>query len=181
MTRKTTPYGRRKARLERRGVRMAQSGITLLNMLNTRLTRQEIDRIIGPCKVALQAFREARGEFAHWVTLCTANHVGTAIEDGGVMRGQRDIFNDAGAALDSIGTRCGREAGEWKPKACTGPEITALADMIAAHSRQAHELTYGEYTEAADKAVARVETARGQVFKNAEPDTTRQLDPRATP
>ena len=166
MTRKSTAYGRRVKRI---GTSLACDGITITAKLNTRLSAAEIARVIDPCKAALQAMREARGGFAEWLTLCTAHHVGEAIEDGGVVRGQRALFADADAALDSIGTRCGRHIGQWTPRACTGPELTALADMIAAHSRQIHELTYGEYTKCADKAVARVETARGDVYRSETP------------
>lgn len=166
--RKSTPYGRRTARLARAGKSLKSDGLTITRHLNTRLSAAEVQRIVEPCKAALQALREARATFAQWVVLCTARHVGIAIEDGGVIRGQRFLFQLGEAVLDKIGDRCGNTAETWTPRACTGPELTALADMIAAHSRQVHELTYGEYTDAVDLAVSRVETVRGQVYFRAE-------------
>lgn len=168
MTKKTTPHGRRLARLSAAGTSRKRDGITMAKMLNTRLTADEINRIMGPCRAALQALREARATYSQWVVLCTASHVATAIEDGGVIRGQRGIFTAAEAALDSIGERCGHTAQAWRPSACHGHELTALADLVAAHSRQVHELTYSEYARAADLAKARVASSGGKVFKMEE-------------
>lgn len=170
MTRKSTPHGRRLARLSAAGTSRKRDGITMAKMINTRLTADEINRIMGPCRAALQALREARATYAQWVVLCTAAHVATAMEDGGVIRGQRCIFTEAETVLDSIGERCGHTAQAWHPSACTGHELSTLADLVAAHSRQVHELTYGEYTRAADLAKARVASSGGQVF-NMEEET----------
>lgn len=162
MSKKTTLYARKRAvghAAER------NNGITMTRMHNTRLTPGEVERILAPCRAALQAFREARACYEHWVALCSAAHVAQAIEDGGIVRGQRWLINEAELALESIGERCGREADTWSTRPCTGPEIAALVDVVAAHSRQVHELTYGEYTRAADLAVARVASMGGQVFK----------------
>jgi hypothetical protein len=167
MSRKSTAYGRRRARLISAGHVLEKDGITMTQVNNTRLSPLEIERIIGRCKAALQALREARATHEQWVALCTARHVGTAIEDSGIVRGQRFLLDLGEAALNSIGDRCGTQQEQWTPGACTGPELSALADMIAAHSRQVHELTYGEYTRAAKKAVARVATKGGQIFVNA--------------
>lgn len=158
---KTTPYARKRANGQ--GPKRCD-GITMARMHNTRLSAPELARIMEPCKLALQAFRQASATHRQWVVLCTASHVATAIEDQGIVRGQRQIIEDAAQALEAIGQRCGEENG-WGPTACTGPELSALADLVAAHSRQLHELTYGEYTRAADRAVARVATDGGAVFK----------------
>lgn len=156
MTRKSTPHARRWAK---------HDGITTTRMNNTRLTPKELDRVLQPCRLALQAFRQATASYSQYVVLCTAGHVALAIEDGGIYRGQREIIEQANAALDTIGARHGRTAGYWHPCACYAAELTALADLVAAHARQLHELTYAEYTRAADKAVARVATVGGQVFR----------------
>lgn len=167
MSRKSTPYGRRTARLARMGKSLRSDGITIAKMLNTRLDEAEVDRIISTCKAALQSLREVRATYHDWATLCTARHVGIAIEDGGIVRGQRFLFDLGEAALDSISDRCGSKPETWTPRPCAGPELTALADMIAAHSRQVRELTYNEYTRAADLAVSRVETMGGRVYRTA--------------
>jgi hypothetical protein len=140
-------------------------GITTTRIYNTRLNPAELARVVQPCRLALQALRAATVSYNQYVVLCTAGHVAQAIEDGGIYRGQREIIEDANAALEAIGERCGRTAEQWHPRACYAPELTALADLVAAHTRQLHELTYREYTSAADKAVARVATVGGLVFK----------------
>lgn len=161
MGKKTTRYARKR---NQGHTHQRSDGITIARMHNTRLTPAEIQRIMAPCNAALAALRQAQGTHTQWVVLCTACHVAMAIEDGGVITGQREIITDAEQVLDAIGARCGNTAAAWKPKACTGPELTALADLVAAHSRQVHELTYGEYTRQFDLAVARVATDGGLVF-----------------
>lgn len=162
MTRKTTRYARKRA--AGHTPRRADS-ISVSRVYTTRLRPAELAQALDPCRQALQAFREARASYAQWVVLCTAGHVAEAIEDGGIYRGQRQIIDEANAALDAIGARQGREAATWRPGPCRGAELAALADLVAAHSRQLHELTYGEYTRAADLAVARVATGGGAVFR----------------
>lgn len=161
MSRKMSAYGRKRALGH---ATQRNNGITMTRMLNTRFKQWEIDRIIGPCRASLQAFREARATFNQWVLLCTAVHVARAIEDGGVIRGQMWLIDEAEQVLNRIGERSGRTREEWASRACTGPEIAALVDLVAAHSRQVHEVTYGEYQAAADLAAARVATDGGQVF-----------------
>ena len=161
MTRKLSTYARNRAQGK---THQRSDGITITRMHNTRLTPRELGRIMEPCKAALQAMRSASANHGHYVTLCTAGHVAQAIEDGGIYAGQREIIDDANRALDAIGERCGRSPDQWQPRACYAPELTALMDLLAAHARQVHELTYGEYTAAADKAVARVATEGGAVF-----------------
>jgi hypothetical protein len=168
MSRKSTAYGRRAARLRAANVSLKRDGITMARMLNTRLTPAEVERIIAPCRQAVKAFQTGSASYAQWVTLCTAGHVAEAIEDGGVIRGQRQIIQEADAVLDAIGEAAGNSADTWRPITLRGLQITALADLVAAHSRQVRELTYGEYTRAADKAVARVATDGGQVFRMEE-------------
>lgn len=164
MSKKTTRYARKRA-MGRATER--NNGITMTRMLNTRLTPREIERILAPCRAALAAFQAAEAIYDQWVVLCTAAHVAQAIEDGGIVRGQRWLIDEAEQALDRIGDRSGRAASAWAASACTGPEIAALVDLVAAHSRQVRELTYGEYTRAADLAVARVASEGGQVFRAA--------------
>lgn len=161
MTKKTTRYARKRAQGH---TYQRSDGITIARMHNTRLTKAEIQRIMVPCRAAVAALRQAQGNYNQWVALCTACHVAMAIEDSGVITGQREIITDAEHALDAIGNRCGGTAAAWKPRACTGPELTALADLVTAHSRQVHELTYGEYTRQFNLAVARVATEGGLVF-----------------
>jgi hypothetical protein len=155
--------GRTKPATRRRWAK--QDGITTTRMMNTRLTPKELDRVLQPCRLALQALRTASATYRQYTVLCTAGHVALAIEDGKVYRGQRDIIEQANAALDAIGERYGRTAEYWRPRACYATELTALSDLVAAHARQLHELTYAEYVQAADKAKARVATEGGKVFQ----------------
>jgi hypothetical protein len=160
MSGRTKPPRRRKY-----AMRAAADGLSTSRRFTTRLTPAEIQRILQPCHKALQAMRTAAASYNQWVVLCTAGHVALAIEDGGVITGQREIIDLANTVLDHIGQRCNLTADRWTPAACYSHELNALADLVAAHSRQVHELTYGEYTRAADKAVARVATDGGQVFR----------------
>ena len=162
MTRKTTAYARKRAHRARIG---ASDGITIARMTNTRLTGAELQRVLEPCRRAVAAFRTGSATYQQWVVLCTAGHVAQAIEDGGIIRGQQEIISEADAVLDAIGARAGTTEATWRPTTLHGREITALADLVHAHNRQVRELTYGEYTRSADKAVARVATNGGAVFR----------------
>lgn len=165
MSRKTTRYARKLAAGQ--ATRRADS-ISVIGVHNTRLRADELGKILGPMRQALQAFREARPTFDDWVILCTTGHAAEAIEDGGIYRGQREIIDDANAVLDAISDRMGRESASWRPGPCRGSDLTALADLVAAHSRQVHELTYGEYRAALKRATARVASAGGVVFRAEE-------------
>jgi hypothetical protein len=82
-----------------------------------------------------------------------------------VIRGQREILAEARQALNAIGERCALPGMGWRPTPCHGPEIAALLDLVAAYSRQLHELTYAEYIRATQLATARVASSGGEVFK----------------
>lgn len=157
MTRKSTAYARR--RTTRRA-----DGISTARMFNTRLTPKEVARIMVPCKDALAAMRQGQASFPQWLALCTAVHVARAIEDGGVFKGQADMIEPARTALDAIGERAAGTGDTWTPPTCYGHELAALIDLVNAHSRQVHELTYGEYTEATRLAESRVLTIGGAAF-----------------
>ena len=169
MTRKTTPYARKRA--AGHGLR-PRDGITTSRTYTTRLKPGEVATILEPCHRALQALSTVSATHHQWVVLCTAGHVAEAIEDGRIIRGQREIIDAANAALAAIGERCGLTATQWHPGPCHNPEITALADLVAAYSRQVRELTYAEYNAAVDRAVARVASVGGQVFRMGEETTT---------
>lgn len=156
--------GRTKPSTRRKWARRAD-GITATRMHNTRLKPDELARVLQPCRLALHAMKTAVANYNQYVVLCTACHVAQAIEDGGIYRGQGQIIEEANAALDAIGERFGRTPERWEPRACYAAELTALSDLIAAYARQLQELTYGEYIKAADKAVARVASVGGAVFK----------------
>lgn len=165
MSRKTTRYARKLAAGQ---VARRADSLSVISVHNSRLRPDELAKILVPMRQALQAFREARPTFDDWVTLCTAGHAAEAIEDGGIYRGQREIIDEANTALNDISERMGREASAWRPEPCRGTDLTALADLVAAHSRQVHELTYGEYRAALKRATARVASAGGMVFRAEE-------------
>lgn len=156
--RKTSAYARK--RTHRRA-----DPFTLINTRNTRLRAHEIERIMTPCRLALEAFQTGQASYRQWVVLNTAATVAIAIEDGRVIRGQRQIIDAAYGVLGDIGERAGRTADAWRPVTCYGPELLALQDLVHAHSRQLHELTYGEYTDCTNLAERRVASGGGQVFR----------------
>jgi hypothetical protein len=158
MTRKTSTYARR--RTTRRA-----DGISTTRMFNTRLTPQETARILVPCKAALAAMQKGQASFSQWLVLCTAVHVAQAIEDCGVIKGQADMIQQARAALEDIGERAAGPGASWTPPTCYGQELAALQDLVNAHSRQVHELIYGEYTAATRLAESRVLSIGGGAFR----------------
>lgn len=158
MTRKTTAYARKRSHTRR------ADGITTARVFNTRLSAAERERILTPCRLARDAMQTATATYRQWVVLCTAVNAARAVEDGKVMTGQSDIIDAADEALTAIGKRGGECADTWRPPTCRGAELLAIQDLVNAHSRQLHEVTYKEYTRAMDLAQRRVASHGGLVF-----------------
>lgn len=134
----------------------------------TRLTPAERQIKLGPPKEALARLRTKTATLADYLELCTAVHNAMAIEDSGVITGQREIIDQAYAALNDIGERAGPvdfDAGTWSPPTCYALELQALDDLWHAYSRQLHEVTYSEFVAAERKALSRVGSGGGLVVK----------------
>lgn len=141
------------------------NGLSVVKVHNTRLTAKEISSTMGRVKAAATALQQGACTFPQWVCLCTAAHVSGAIESGGVIRGQAEIIDDAKTVLTAVGNRAAINGGsEWMPPTCYASEILAIQDLVACHSRQVHEVTYGEYIRATQLARSRVLSAGGQDF-----------------
>lgn len=137
----------------------------------TRLTPTERQIKLDPPREALARLRTKTATLADYLELCTAVHNAYAIEDSGVITGQREIIDHAYAALNEIGERAGPvdfDAGTWSPPTCYAIELQALDDLWHAYSRQLHEVTYSEFVAAERKAVSRVRSGKGLVVKAGE-------------
>ena len=129
-----------------------------------KLTPNEIAKTLAPMKEAMVAMREGRGQRRDFEWLCTACHIGQAVEDGGVVRGFETLIDRAYSALNSIEQRAmpsGDEA-DWQPVILYTPEINALADWVSYFGGQIGHLSWREYTDAYNKAIARVTSNGGK-------------------
>lgn len=134
---------------------------------NTLLTPAERASKLNPPRNSLQQLRTKAATYRDYVELCTVGHNAMAIEDGGVITGQRQIIDEALDALEQIGRRAGAPA-RWTTPTCYGPELVALQDLWHAYSRQLHTLTYAEHKAAEQRALARVVGAQGRVVRPTE-------------
>ena len=98
-----------------------------------KLTPAEITKTITPMKEAMQAMREGRGLRRDFEWLCTACHIGQAVEEGGVVRGFETLIDRAYIALNNIEQRAAPSGDEqqWKPVTLYAQEINALDDWTS--------------------------------------------------
>lgn len=132
----------------------------------TLLTAPEINTIVGPLTLAVEAFRTGRPIYMDWVRLCTAVNVGTAIDDQGVVRGLRAEFDAAFEVLDAIGARMGTLPKDWKPGPLWANELQTMRDLVRLHKFQLQNLSCREFHRARQQAVGRVRSAGGMTYEN---------------
>lgn len=128
------------------------------------VTKAEIEKTLAPMRASMQAMREGRGQRLDFEWLCTACHIGQAVEDSGVVMGFETLIDRAYIALANIETRAipdGNPEG-WTPVTLYAAEINALTDWTDFFGQQIGFLSWREYTAAYDKAIARVTSGGGK-------------------
>lgn len=130
----------------------------------SRLTDDEVERVIGACRRAANRLVEGCGERADWVTLCSALTVGRAVESGGVVRGMTGHFNDIAEHLKAVADRAGEneQPMRWTATDLSFEEVEAVRLLVDLHKTQVAALSYCEYRRAFELAVARVQSGHGE-------------------
>jgi len=130
------------------------------------LTPAEVAHIMANPRKAADALVAGRGTRQHWACLCTALNVARAIEHGGVVRGLAAHLDDIERALNAAGTRAGDTATPptWTAPALWATERDAVRLLVNLHTQQLRQLSYLEYQTAWRLAVARVQSAGGEVI-----------------
>lgn len=160
-------------------LRQIDPHITVLQRINTLITpttllmavegssslhQEEIDRVIKPLQRAVGALRTRTATFDDWLRVASVVNIARAIERQGVVRGLSTELDRCRAEAQAIGDRTGDTDATWQSPTLRASEITALLDLVRWHRFQLEQLSYREYAQARDCAVARVRSSGGQVF-----------------
>lgn len=145
-------------------------GVPLLIATNraTRLTAPEVARLMRPHRQAFEQLRRGQVTQPHWLCLAAALNLAMSIEKQGVVRGLAEHLHAAELALNAIEDRA-MPAGtaSWQHTALRSGEMDAISTLLDLHQFQLEQLSYGEWREACDKALARVQTHGGVVLREA--------------
>jgi len=157
--------GKRKPRQPR----WLPTGNTALIAINRacKLTRHEIDHIIGHTKLGMTALREGRATDFHWTLVAGMINAALHIQLQGVVKIPGDYLANAEAAANAVRERA-EASGTWKSPTLYAREIEALQVCIELHEFQLSQLSQGEALAAIGHAEANVKRLGGQVLPREE-------------
>jgi hypothetical protein len=131
---------------------------------STTLDASEIAAVMRPARQAIDRLRLGQGTFDDFARAASIVNIGLAIERKGVIRGLKADLDDCHRHLEAIGQR-GGEVDAWQPPTLWAAEIKSLNVLANLHEQQLRVLSYREYSEARDYAVAKVRSAGGQAWR----------------
>lgn len=131
---------------------------------SSALDAQEIAAVIDPLRRAVDALRTGAASFDDWLRLASVVNIANAIERQGVVRGMASELAKCEAAVQAIGDRTGDTHDTWKSPTLYAAEIVATSDLVHWHKFQLQQLSYKEYAQARDYAVAKVRSSGGRAF-----------------
>ncbi|WP_280189112.1 hypothetical protein [Delftia sp. PS-11] len=137
-----------------------------INRHGTRLTAAEIASVIDPVRDCFAQIRAGTATQTHFAVLQTTIQIAQEIEAQGVVRGLAEHIDSALAASQAYAARC-TVADTWQPSAVHFYELDALATAIDLHAFQLAEVTAHELQRAADKVIARAQSAGIEVLRSS--------------
>lgn len=138
--------------------------IALVVKNSGRLSPAEVRAELLPMARAHDAMRKATSTRLDWLLLCTAVNHATAMSDMGIVKVPGNQLQAAEDVLTNIEQQCQRTDGTWAPTALRHNELSALTDLLNIYSVMVREVYRNEWTEVQRKAIARVESAGGDVL-----------------
>jgi len=126
----------------------------------TRLTRAEIAETLAPFRLCEQRLREGTATEDQHAVLYTAVQIGLGIEQTGIVRGLREVFEAAEQALASIRERA-TKGGAWRATALYASELIAVSEALDMHEFQLAHVSAGELHAVAKKLIARTQSSGG--------------------
>ena len=133
---------------------------------STTLDASEIAAVIQPLRRAIERLRLGQGTFDDFARAASIVNIGLAIERKGVIRGLRADLDDCHRHLEAVGQR-GGEHDRWSTPTLWAAEIKSLNLLANLHEQQLQVLSYKEYSDARDYAVAKVRSAGGLAWRKA--------------
>lgn len=144
-----------------------------INRHGTRLSATEIASVIDPVRDCFAQIRASTATETHFAVLQTTIQVAEEIEAQGVVRGLSEHISSALGACQGYAARC-TSTGAWQPTAIHFYELDALATVIDLHAYQLTEVTAHELQRAADKVIARAQSAGIEVLLSSNDMSTTQ-------
>jgi len=130
----------------------------------TCLTAAEVHATLAPAWACLARLREGVATEDQHTVLATHLAIAMAIEDSGIVRGMREHFASAQAALAGIRARA-LASGAWLPQQLEFHEIDALAEAVDLHRHQLAYVSSGELRDITARLTARALSTGGQVVR----------------
>jgi hypothetical protein len=131
---------------------------------STTLDASEIAAVMVPVRQAIERMRLGQGTFDDFARLSSIVNIGLAIERKGVIKGLQADLDDCHRHLEAIGQR-GGEVDAWRPPTLWADEIKSLSLLANFHKKQLQALSYREYSEARNYAIAKVRSAGGLAWR----------------
>jgi hypothetical protein len=131
-----------------------------------RLTASEIAETMAPFRLCEQRLREGAASEDQHAVLYTAVLVALGIEQTGIVRGLRAIFEAAEQALASIRERA-TKGGAWRATALYADELAAVREALDLHQFQLSHVSAGELHAVARKLIARTQSSGGNFTRRA--------------
>jgi hypothetical protein len=131
---------------------------------STTLDASEIAAVMVPVRQAIERMRLGQSTFDDFARLSSIVNIGLAIERKGVINGLQADLDECHRHLEAIGQR-GGEVDSWQPPTLWAAEIRSLNVLANLHEQQLQVLSYREYSEARNYAVAKVRRAGGLAWR----------------
>lgn len=121
----------------------------------TKLTQAEQTDVLKPATEGFERMRRGHATETDWVHLVTVCAIALAVEDGGIVRGLREVLTEADLALAAIGLRA-RRTGTWCAPTLYAAEIQQLQTLLRMHAYQLEHISWGEHRKAWKAAASSV-------------------------
>lgn len=131
-----------------------------------RLTSAEIADTMAPFRLCERRLREGTATEDQHAVLYTAVLVALGIEQTGIVRGLREVFEDAERALAGIRARA-TQGGAWRATALHHHELKAVRQALDCHEFHLRHVSAGELHAVARKLIARTQSSGGNFTRRA--------------
>ena len=131
----------------------------------TLLTQAEQTNVLAPAAEGFERMRRGQATETDWLHLVTICAIGLAVEDGGVVRGLREVLSEADLSLAAIGLRATQGGIGWRAPTLYAAEIQQLQTLLRMHTFQLSQISWGEHRKAWKAAAGSVVANGGRAIK----------------
>lgn len=117
---------------------------------------------MAPARACTELLRECKATEDHLIILRTQLRIAMGIEASGIVRGLREQFEGALAAIDAIEARS-NAGGTWRQSALYAQELAAIREAVRWHAFQLQHVSAGELRAAAQKLIAQTQSSGGEL------------------